>query len=159
MLGGNLEWRKDVEISAWQSWYTRPPYDDNYRNIRIQVNQRQVGREVEVAYRWGRRAGERYSLLSPQINFHPAKPLYISLWQERLRLGAGRETQTVVTVTYELSVERSVSGRWIGRDGKSNLSLAFRQAVRRGMDIYVIYGDPNADETIQRLTVKLLMPL
>jgi hypothetical protein len=159
MLGGNLVLRKDFRCSVWQSWYTRPPFDDNYRSIWIGWNMRQTGRGVGLTYRWGRRAGETYSLVSPEVAFHPMAPLYLSVWQERLRLGAKRETQTVVTVTYELSAEKSLSGRWIGRGEKSNLSFAYRQAVRHGMDIYVIYGDPNADETDQRLAVKLLIPL
>ena len=158
-LGGNLVLRRDIRCTVYQSWYTRPPFDDNYHSVWIGWNMRKTGKSAGITYRWGRRAGEDYMLLSPDFAFHPLKPLYVEVLQERLRMGANRETQTVVTVTYELTAEKSLSGRWIGRAGKSNLSLAYRQAVRHGMDIYVIYGDPNADETDQRLAVKLLIPL
>jgi hypothetical protein len=157
--GGYVEFRRDMECSFWQSWYTRPPYDDNYHGVALTFGTRGVGRGISLSYRWGRRVGESYSLFSPEVRFHPLASLYLGIWQERLRLGEERETQTVATITYELSAERSLSGRWIGRDGFSNVSLAYRQAVRRGMDIYVIYGDPNADETVRRLALKLIIPI
>lgn len=72
---------------------------------------------------------------------------------------AREDRQSLASFTYDLSSERSVSARLIERDGKFNLSLGFRQAVRRGEDIYLLFGDPNADKTKYRVILKLIRPV
>jgi hypothetical protein len=42
------------------------------------------------------------------------------------------------------------------RDGSTNFYLSYRQRVRKGMDLLLVAGDPNADEWVSRLAVKAL---
>jgi len=64
--------------------------------------------------------------------------------------------QLVVSLAYDLDSERTLGGRLVSREGKANFYLAFKQRVRAGMDAYVIFGDPNAEETRSALTLKLI---
>jgi hypothetical protein len=158
-VGGDVEFRRDLECGAYHSWGDRPPYSDWYNTIYAAVGTREVGRGVTVLYRWGDRAGGEYAFWRGIAGFRPRPGLYLSISHEVLDHAGDQGRQTIATFTYEISSERSISGRWIGRAGESNLSLAYRQAVRRGTDVYIIYGDPNAEKTTRRLTLKLLIPL
>lgn len=40
-----------------------------------------------------------------------------------------------------------------------NLYLTYLQRVRRGFDLYIIYGLPNANRTQNRLAIKIVTPL
>lgn len=59
-----------------------------------------------------------------------------------------------LTGTYDLDSEHTVSMRLVDAAEGFNAYLAYSQKVRRGTDLYVILGDPNADETTERLAVK-----
>jgi hypothetical protein len=66
------------------------------------------------------------------------------------------QRQLVLTHSYDLSDERTVSGRMVMRDGNTNFYLAYRQRVRKGTDLLIVVGDPNADEWVSRLAVKAM---
>jgi len=79
---------------------------------------------------------------------------------EYLRMTAptspARRHQIVVTGTYDLSDEKTISGRMVEREEGFNIYFTYRQAVRRGMDAYVIVGDPNAEKFERRIAVKTI---
>lgn len=62
--------------------------------------------------------------------------------------------QIIVTGAYDLSDERTISGRLVQRAEGLNCYFTYRQAVRRGIDAYVIVGDPNSDKFERRIAVK-----
>jgi hypothetical protein len=57
-------------------------------------------------------------------------------------------------VGYELNPNQSINGRLVTRDGKTNAYVAFRQSGNRGVEYFVILGDPNADQSVSRLSLK-----
>jgi len=76
--------------------------------------------------------------------------------------------QIVFFSNYTITNERGVGIRIVARgdDTKEvnlkkniNVNLMFRQAVRKGMDMYFIYGDPNAEKTQHRFALKIVLPL
>lgn len=70
-----------------------------------------------------------------------------------------RRYQVVVTGAYDLSDERTISGRLVDRDEGLNFYATYRQAVRHGMDAFVIIGDPNADTFTRRVAIKMVWAL
>ena len=66
--------------------------------------------------------------------------------------------QAVLTMSYDLTDEKCVSARVIRRDAGTTVFLGYRQVVRRGMDAYVIVGDPDPDRTgfARRAAFKLI---
>ncbi len=72
---------------------------------------------------------------------------------------AQNEHQSIASLSYDISNEKSISARIIEHDGAFNASFGFRQAVRRGEDIFLLFGDPNADRTKNRIILKLIRPL
>jgi hypothetical protein len=62
----------------------------------------------------------------------------------------------VLTTSYDLTDEKTVSARLVRRAAATNVYAAYRQRVRRGMDLLVVVGDPNAEEWVSRLAVKAI---
>jgi hypothetical protein len=67
--------------------------------------------------------------------------------------------QAVFSTNYTITDERGVGARIVARQGKTNVNLMFRQAVRKGMDVFFIYGNPNAEETEHRFALKIVVPI
>ena len=72
--------------------------------------------------------------------------------------GSTHDYQAVLTTSYDLTTEKSVAARAIWRNDGFSAYAAYRQVVRKGMDAYVIVGDPDPARTgfTNRLVVKLI---
>lgn len=64
--------------------------------------------------------------------------------------------QAVLTTTYDITDEKTVSARLVRRGSDTNAYAAYRQRTRKGMDILVLAGDPNASEWVSRIAVKVI---
>lgn len=64
------------------------------------------------------------------------------------------QRQTILSLNYDLTPERGMGGRLVQRDGHLNWYLSYRQNVRRGMDAFIILGDPNAQTFQPHLALK-----
>lgn len=111
----------------------------------------------------GVRAGGDYTYYSLGQGFRPQRYLSLRVNAEYTHLEppseeAGHNYQTVVTASYDLTTEKSVAARLIARDVGVSLYGVYRQVVRRGMDAYVIVGDPDPARTgfASRVAVKLI---
>jgi hypothetical protein len=71
-----------------------------------------------------------------------------------LPTGSISDRQLIVTATCELDPEHTISARLVDNNRGSNFYASYRQKVRKGMDLYIIAGDPNATETTERLATK-----
>ena len=71
----------------------------------------------------------------------------------------GITSQHVLTLTYELSPTRTLAGRLVRQNGAVNAYLSFRNSGGRGINYYVIVGDPNATRFVKRISVKFVFPL
>ena len=71
----------------------------------------------------------------------------------------GRRRQHILTLNYDITPERGLGTRLIYRDSKFNALVTYRQVVRRGMDAFIIVGDPNAEEMEKRILAKVIVPL
>jgi len=72
---------------------------------------------------------------------------------------AARARQSVASLAYDISSEQSLSARLVERSGTFNLTFGFRRRVRSGQDVYLLFGDPNADNTKNRVILKLVRPV
>jgi hypothetical protein len=147
-----------------------------------------IDRTLGVVLRWNTldlyRNGFLYALTGEQ---NGGRSLYITLEQKlelapRLRLGIqleqlhidypdtpddDRSRQAIITLNYEITPERVLGGRWVVNRIESggevstthNFYLTYMQRVRRGLDIYLIYGLPNASRTQNRLAIKFVTPM
>lgn len=155
--------------SGWSMWLhldrgERDGFDVMTNQLSIGWNWQDVYRAGNLGMTWGERYGEayQYQSLSQAVRLGPC-------WSARLSVervdaayldSEGNVVppewfrQLVLSATYDISTDRSVTARLVGSDGTSNAYAAYRQRVRRGMDLLVVVGDPNATEWVNRLAVK-----
>jgi hypothetical protein len=157
----NLEFRNQVQVRVGYEYQNRPPYRDRITELHYHWNRNDLYRTGNITYRWGRQAGGPYRFLRVQQGYPFTPRFSVQLNFESLRLDPSEGSpehfdQTFLSGLYEFSPERSIATRIIDRSGKTNLYLAYRQELRKGADIFVVLGDPNAEETVSRIGVKVV---
>jgi len=83
----------------------------------------------------------------------------------RLALGTTKSTQAIATGTYRLNVAQTLGARIVNQAGAdqgtglgTNTYFSFRQQVRQGTDVFLLFGDPNSPRTRGKFTLKLVHP-
>lgn len=139
----------------------RPPYHDRMVRMRYRWDADDLYRESNLELALGKRAGGDYLYYSFDRGWLLTDKLSVKGSYEFSRIKppspeAYSSSQLIATLAYDIDNERTLAGRLISRKGKSNFYMAYKQRVRSGMDVYVIYGDPNAESTRSSLLLKLI---
>ena len=126
-------------------------------------NDKDLYRRGHVFALKGQRSGGDYSYAGIDQGFRLRGKLSLRLGAEYSSLtgagdDSGRSYQAIVTGSYDITPEKTVSTRLICRSGGLSAYTAYRQVVRRGVDAYVILGDPDPDRIgfSPRIAVKLI---
>jgi len=126
-------------------------------------NERDMYRRGSIFGLSGNRQGGSYTYYSLEQGFRPRDRLSVRVNAEYSHLtepaeDAGHEYQTVLTTSYDITPEKCVAARGIWRDAGFTAYASYRQVVRKGMDAYVIVGDPDPDKTgfTNRLATKVI---
>jgi len=111
---------------------------------------------INISY--GRRENADYGFLSPYVNYRFMNKLSSGLssqflWHKKDRI------QHVLTINYDITPERGLATRIVYRDGNYNAFITYRQSVRKGIDAFIIIGDPNSEKMQGRALLKLIVPL
>lgn len=159
-----LDWRNGAYCRLSYRDQNRLAFHDHIYQLSYGWNSKDLYRGGGIACSFGDQADGDYAYVSLSQGLRLTDNLSARIWTEYSKIGdtspyAGIRRQTIVTAAYDISPERSVVARWIRRQGKSNMYLAFRQKVRAGLDAYLILGDPNAEETEDSILLKLVRPL
>ena len=123
----------------------RFPRDDSVRNFRLQ-------------YDWGELALENYSSLRAGLNYRFGRRLQTGANYQVVRHG-GYDDQLILTASYDLGHDQSVSGRLVKSNSKVGGYLSYRRSGNRGVEYYVIVGDPNSPTFRTSLVLKVVVPL
>ena len=165
-LGNDYLWRSGWTLWAGLSRGERDGFDvaDYYFGGRWKRND--MYHSGKVDHKWGERYGQPYRYQRVVQAFHPTRRWSAELWAERVYAagldGEGNVVppewfrQMVLTTAYDLTTEKTISARLVRRGSSTNAYAAYRQRVRRGMDLLVVLGDPNASEWVSRLAVKAI---
>ena len=142
----------------------REQYHDSTHGLTAYWNGNKPDMDGEVSVSWGRTAGGASTYYSVSQAFKLTRDLAIEASFEENRISApsayaGRQGLLIGTVNFDLSSEKSIGARFVRREGGSNIYGILRRQVRRGVDAYLIYGDPNAETTQGGLAFKLVYPM
>jgi hypothetical protein len=143
---------------------SREQYHDSSQGLTAYWNARRPDMDGEVSVSWGRTAGGESIYYSVSQAFKLTRDLAVEASFEQNRISApsayvGRQGLLIGTVNYDLSSEKSIGARFVRREASSNIYGILRRQVRRGVDAYLIYGDPNAETTQGGLAFKLVYPM
>ena len=149
--------------SGWGMYFNilqrrRDKFRDHVNEAAYYWNERSLYSQGAVDYSWGTQADQRYGFLSLNQGYAVSRMVTASLNYNRQYLGGQITTQTILTGTYRLTYERSIGLRMISVDHAANVFLSLAQKARRGSDIYLLIGDPNAPRTRGLVTLKVVTP-
>ncbi|NPV47285.1 MAG: carbohydrate binding family 9 domain-containing protein [Armatimonadetes bacterium] len=176
---GGLNWRDrldgstfDHELWSWAgcelrshwsfglsaSRNDRPPYKDHTEGMYVSWNTDDIYRGGNASATIGKRAGGDYRYIEVGQGFRLSERWALranaSWFSLDLPTGPISNRQLIVTATCELDPENTFSARLVDNTEGSNVYASYRRKVRQGMDLYIIAGDPNAEETTERLATK-----
>ena len=157
-------WRNGRSLELSYTDNDRPPNHDRFYTIEYGWKQNDIYRAGGLELSLGKLVGGDYTYISLEQGTRLSDRLSAQIWLDYRRIDepsaeAGTFRQTVISANYDITPERGFGGRLIRREGRSNVYTYYRQKVRAGMDAYLIYGDPNADETEDTLLLKLIWPM
>lgn len=153
--------RNATRVNLGYDVTNRPPYRDRIANVRFRWSIRDFYRSGDIRFRFGRQAGGSYKFLEAGQGFRLTPKLSTRVGLEMLRLDYRAQpddhrTQLVLTGLYDISPERGVALRFVGRNDGTNVYAAYRQELRRGADMFFILGDPNARSLTKRVLLKVV---
>lgn len=152
-FSGRISLRNDMRVGFAHdetSFYGEP---DNVWSVNANFNESNRYRNFSVNYEKGIRGGIESEYLSFGLSRRLFKGVDLGLSQS-VNHFQGADRLTVATLGYEMTATRSINGRFVSRNGHTNAYLAFRQSGNKGTEYFVILGDPNAEETVSRVSLK-----
>lgn len=165
--------RNYITLGVQLDYLRRPPNIDRTIAFLIRWNSLDLYRNGALYAVTGEQNGGRSLYLSLQQKLELAPRLRLGIDLEQLQIDYpdtpddDRSRQAIITLNYEITPERALGGRLVVNRIESggevsttrNFYLTYLQRVRRGFDLYVIYGLPNASRTQNRLAVKIVTPI
>lgn len=156
-LRGNLVSRSDYALNLNVSrWKFENEWDSTVSlgfGVRVSDRFNRAGCMIST----GTLGGNRQTLIGPSVNVRILRKLDIGFSGAYQRLGSTSQ-QYVTTMSYEFSPTRSVGGRIVVTNGQTNGYLSYRNSGGKGLETYMILGDPNATTFRSQALLKLVQP-
>lgn len=139
----------------------RPPNVDRTWRFGLNWNQNVPLESGGLSLSAGKVFGGDYLYGSAWQGFRPREAWAVEVSGEYQRMALPGEPVDdaflgMVSANLDLDPDRSLAGRYVTTAGKHNFYVSYRQVVRRGVDAYVIIGNPNVEKTEGRLALKLV---
>ncbi len=146
-------------------------YDDSYAGINIGWNQRTLFQGGMVSIGRGRQIGQSVRDFGVSQGILVSKPFSVYTRYNQQQRTERTIRQTIITGTLRLDTLRTVSLRLVSQNGTgnaanvgaqtgTNLYLAYAQKSRSGgADYFFVVGDPNAPNTRNQVTLKVIKPI
>jgi hypothetical protein len=135
--------------------------DDHMSLVWLGFNTDDIYRSCGISYTWGEIGGGSSETANLHCGFLPIKKLPIEISVKRAHRNNPEEGdiilwQGIFGARYEFSPEKSLSARVLYQEEGTNFTMSYRQQVRKGLDIFALFGDYNADKTKPEFSVKLV---
>jgi len=170
-LSGWIETSRN--ISTWLAFFAqdRPPNKDRTVGFWVGWNQNKLYDQGSISATVGRMKSADYLLLYAGQGTHIGSYIILRGNGEFRRFdypvghadkpsgGVEDRYQVIGTIQFNITSERSVSGRIVKTNDGLNGYATYQQTLRRGLDLFVIVGDPSADIWTKRVALKAMFVL
>ncbi len=153
--GVNGTTRDDIGFGIGHERYTYFGRLDDVTSYNLGVNVSNRFKQFGVSYETGFRDDRPSRFTALNGSYRLGKRLDLGFSQSVQRFD-GTTSLSIVTAGYQLSPTRAITGRAVVRDGRTNAYAAYRSSGGTGTDVFLILGDPNADSTVARISLKLV---
>ncbi len=162
-----ISFRNNTGIGIWHCHGRRLEDRNDIWSVNCSWRHTDLYRRGRIGYSWGKQGGADYRFISLSQGLKLSDRLSMQISGELLDMdypaGSGkddvRREQAYASAVYDITPEKGLGLGFRFREGHSNLFCTYRQEVRRGLDIFVLWGDPNSLSTENRLSFKLLRVL
>lgn len=154
----SLTFRNGLDIDLGASWEQFEQFGDYIYSASVEIPRGDPYRRVALNYALGRLDDEQYQNAGLSVSYRPLARLQTNARYQWVNHFEARE-QGIASFNYEIGELDSFGGRAVYRDGKWNAYLSYRRSGGRGIEYYVILGDPNADTFQSSVVFKVVMPL
>lgn len=162
-LSASASFTNNTSLGAGFTYEERPPNIDRVGSLNGSWRTNDPFRSGSMGFRFGKQDGADYLYGSLSQRLRVTDSLHAALSLEHSRLLYPDQldilSQLVFSSTYDLDPERSLGLRWVQGGDLSNVYLSYRKTALHGTDFYLIFGDPNADKTEMKVTLKVVMPI
>lgn len=163
-LSSELGYVNGQNFWAGYSKSHRDQFHDLSHNIGTSWNSDQMYNRGGCGFSWGNTAGGNSNYVWVEQSIKLSSDFTAGLETSRQAIKKpspheGIRRQFISTLNYDLTTERSIGGRVVQQQGNRNIYFVYRQQVRLGTDAFLIFGDPNAEKTRSKVSVKLVRPL
>ena len=156
--GGSVTLRNNVNVDLQAKYEEFAGFMDHFYQASARFPKNDPYRNIGIGYAWGDVAGDELKLLGIRAAYRPLRGFQIRLTHQQLQ-HIEDETQTILSMNYETNRYESFSSRLLRRDDDTNIYFAWRRAGNRGIEYYVILGDPNARSFRETIILKAVIPL
>jgi hypothetical protein len=132
--------------------------DDHLLQASLRYPRDDVFRNITLEYDHGMLALKPYTSLSSTATYRFGKRLQASVRYQQVHHGDYQD-QLILTGSYDLTHDRSASGRIVKSSADVNGYVSFRQSGNRGVEYFLIVGDPNAPRFRASVVVKIACPI
>ncbi len=157
--------RSGYSLTAAVTQSQRDQFHDHTGDLSLGWNGKTLYQRGSVEDVFGRQAGQPYNFLTLGQGVYVSRPFSVQLNYSRLKLGTTSSTQSILTGTYRLNPYQTIGGRVVSQGGAdqgtglgTDIYFSFSQQVRRGTDVFLLFGDPNSPQTRGKFTLKLVHP-
>lgn len=157
-LGGYLETRSDLGINLGVNSYVFDGQSDATVNLGVVANASNRFRQYGMFLTTGKQGDKPSTFLGPMFSVRVFRKLDIA-YSGSIQNLSGVQHQHILTMMYNLSPTRSIGGRVVVQGGDTNWYLSYRNSGAKGVESYLILGDPNAQRFQNQFRVKLIFPL
>ncbi|MBI1331994.1 MAG: hypothetical protein GC165_03850 [Armatimonadetes bacterium] len=149
----NVGLRNDMGVGFARVRYTYSGSLDDYWVYGIAFNTSNRFKKLSMNYLQGTQGDMPSKYYFVRGSYRVVNNLDLSIDKSVQELG-GTTRQTIATLAYQASPQDLLSSRFVMNGNDQNIYFSFRHAGFRGTEYYLIYGDPNAQRTSNRLSLK-----
>jgi hypothetical protein len=131
--------------------------NDHVYRVNVNYPRGNPYRSVYTGYSWGDQAGASYDTFRVGGSYRTLKNLQLSGSYQVVRFG-GYSDQLIIGGNFDLDADRSLAGRLVRKGQQINGYLSLRKSGNRGVEYFLILGDPNAERFRSSLILKVVIP-
>lgn len=139
---------------GWNKTQYDTSHDDNWF-VAAAVNQNDRRNKIGARFQSGTTNNMPSKYIAAEYNRRFLPGLDFSIIQSIQEL-AGTSKQMISTLAYQISPRDLISSRVVQRGADQNIFFSYRRAGFAGAEYYLIFGDPNAIKTTNRLSLKAI---
>jgi hypothetical protein len=161
-----VNWRAGTALWVGGQTGERDGLDSDESYIVFAWNEDDMYRSGALQWVWGEHYNEGYRFASISQAFRLAPRWSLRVELERVTAASLDDEGNVVPAetaslgilqtTYDIGDGKTASARVVRHGTDTNAYAAYRQRLRRGMDLLVVVGDPNAKSWVNRLAIKAI---